>query len=149
MPRQNFVSRNFFVPATEKQAVETIKAIPHFVSYLEETGIAAIGRSFRFRSTFGGQEESLYVDVSLLRLDHEFTQVGLHASFLSGKVIGKNPFPEALLQNFEQALLASLKGDVSLFRPLAPEPSFSHRVLQYVAHPLSLLLVVLLRKKLS
>ena len=120
MARKNFISKEFFVNATEQQTHETLFDIPQFVENIKLVNKYTPAHTIKF--LYEGDESNLqyHVDVSLLPLDQQCTSVCLHITYTNGQVFTKDNNILRSLNNFESAIQYALKGSLSSYQP-APQ----------------------------
>ena len=101
MARKNFISKEFFVNATEQQTHETLFDIPRFISNIKLVNEHTPAHTVKFM--YAKDETSLpyHVDVSLLPLDQNCTSVCLHIAYVNGQVFTKDNNILLSLINFE------------------------------------------------
>jgi hypothetical protein len=149
MPRQNFLSRESFIDATEKQANDSLLSIPAFVPNIHLVSINKITGSNRFSYVQPEKQIEYFIDVSVLRLNEQFTRVSLHGTHVNGHSFNNDSDMAFALHDFEAAMQAALKGDVSLYVPCPPKPGNSKKFLQLASTFIASVGVFFLRKKLS
>lgn len=126
MPRQNFISKDFFVNATEEETRQSIKGLPGFVPNVKLVMENKVIPTVKFLYERPGEEKHHHVDVSVLPLTDMYTRVTLHVSYASGHAFNKDPYINNALQNFESAIHAALGGhadtyQVSMVKESAPK----------------------------
>src|SRR3954453_14158573 len=117
MPRQTFLSKESFVDASEKQTKETLLSIPAFVTNIKLIGENKMIESIKFSYELPVKKLQYYIDVSVLRLNDQYTRVSLHASHTNGQAFYSNSDLAIVLHDFESAIHAALKGDLSSYNP--------------------------------
>jgi hypothetical protein len=148
MPRQNFIAKDFFLPASEKEIKEALLGIPRFASHIRFVQENKLIDSMRFCSERPGRKMH-HVDVSLLPLDDQYTSVSLHASHSNGHTFYSDPELSAAIQDFEAAIHAALKGNASTYRPYEAKASAYKKAVQSAVLFVSSIGVLFLKKKLS
>ncbi len=113
MPRQNFLSAEFFVTASEEEAKKAVCSLPQNLPYIKLLKENTLAKSMRFLYEHQGKQEQTYVDVSILPLDNQYVCLSLHGSFTSGQAFHSDPAISNALCHFEQAVYAALKNDFS------------------------------------
>ncbi|MFL5809543.1 MAG: hypothetical protein ACJ749_08470 [Flavisolibacter sp.] len=149
MPRQNFLSRESFVDASEKQAKDSILSIPAFVSnihFVSENKMVGLTR-FTYEQSVKNVE--YIIDVSVLPLNDQYTRVSLHGTHVNGQSFQNDSDMLIALHDFEAAMQAALKGDISLYSPYQPKPGSSKKFLQFASAFVASVGVFFLKKKLS
>lgn len=149
MPRQNFLSRESFVEASEIQAKESVLSIPVFVSNIKLVGENENLQSFKFRYQLPQKNLEYHVDVSILPLNNQYTRISLHGEHSNGRSFDNDAEMSIALHDFEAAIGAALKGDVSSYKPYRPKQKKSNKFLQLTAAVIASAGVFVLRKKLS
>lgn len=129
MTRRNFISKEFFVNATEHQTHETLFDIPRFISNIKLVNKHTPAHTVKF--LYEREESNLqyYVDVSLLPLDQYCTSVCLHISYTNGQVFTKDSNIIHSLNNFESAIQSALKGSLANYQPV---PEKRPKITQFV-----------------
>ena len=149
MPRQNFLSREAFVEATEIQARESLLSIPVFVPNIKLIAENKKLQSFKFRYQLPQKNLEYHVDVTLLPLDTQFTRVSFHGEHSNGEAFDDDADMVHALHDFESAVGAALKGDVSNYQPYKPKEKKQRKFLQLTAAFAASAGIFILRKKLS
>lgn len=149
MPRQNFLSRESFVDATEMQAKDSLLSIPAFVSNIRLVSENKMVGSTRFSYSQPQKNMEYFIDVSVLPLDGQFTRVSLHGTHINGHSFQNDADMALALHDFEAAMQAALKGDASLYSPSQPKAGNSKKFLHIASALVTSIGVFFLRKKLS
>ena len=149
MPRQNFLSRESFVDATEKQAKDSLLSIPAFVPNIRFVSENKMVGSTRFSYEQPVKSTEYFIDVSVLPLNEQFTRVSLHGTHVNGHSFQNDTDMAIALHDFEAAMQAALKGDVSLYTPSEPKAGNSKKFLHIATAFVTSIGVFFLRKKLS
>jgi hypothetical protein len=137
MTRKNFISKEFFVNATEQQSHETLLDIPRFVGNIKLVNKHTPAHTIRF--LYKKEEAGLHyhVDVSLLPLDQRCTSVCLHIAYTNGHVFTKDSNIIHSLNDFESAIQAALRGSLASYQPLPQKQNkiaqFAHATMMVVA----------------
>lgn len=116
MSKQNFISKEFFVHASEKNTQQALQALPQLIQSLKPADKAATVFTTNFIYSREGCEDHC-VTVSLLPLDTFYTNVTLHVSYVSGNVFYKDNLITNSLTNLECALKAAIDGNEAQFKP--------------------------------
>ncbi len=109
MPRQSFLSTDFFVEGAELETKEAVLEIPLFAtifSFFDENKLLQYLR-FLYKDASGKEH---FIDVSFISLNDGHTRVTLHARYANGKSFYKDPYIENALANFERAANAAVMG---------------------------------------
>lgn len=149
MPRQNFLSREAFVQATEIQARESLLSIPVFVPNIKLIAENTKLQSFKFRYQLPQKNMEYHVDITLLPLDTQYTRISFHGEHSNGEAFDNDAEMTMALHDFESAIEAALKGDVSNYQPYKPKEKKSKKFLQFSAAFVATAGIFILRKKLS
>lgn len=137
MTRKNFISKEFFVNAPERQTHETLFDIPEFVGNIKLVNKHTPAHTVKF--LYEKEETNLqyHVDVSLLPLDQNCTSVCLHIAYTNGQVFTKDNNIIHSLNNFELAIQSALNGNLATYQPLAKKQSkvaqFAHATMMLAA----------------
>jgi len=129
MPRQTFITKDFFVDASEKIVKQTIFAMPSFFSaikFIEENSKLQYARFVYEKSD---SKSPAYIDVSLLPLNENQTKITLHGTYVNGAIFYKDEFMLNALKNFESAIYAGLDGNLSYFEPQTPGKTTKQKLL--------------------
>jgi hypothetical protein len=149
MPRQNFLSRESFVEATELQAKESLLSIPVFASNIKLMMENTLLQSFKFCYQLTQKNTEYHIDVTILPLDTQFTRISLHGTYSNGQAFDNDSDMAYALHDFESAVQAALTGDVSVYHPYKPKEKKSGKFLHVAAAVIASAGVFFLRKKLS
>jgi hypothetical protein len=132
MSRQTFVSNTFFVNASEETARLIILSLPNKtneISFVSENNKLNFTR-FNHQAQ---NQENYQVDVSLLPMNNEYTQVNIHVGFVDGHSFSNNNTIKQVLVQFEYSIQAALRGDAAFFQPPVLEERNSLSVLPFFA----------------
>lgn len=132
MPRQNFISKDFFVNATEEETRRSIKELPAFVPNVKMVRENKVIPSVKFLYERAAEERHHHVDVSVLPLTDMYTRVTLHVSYASGLAFNKDPYINNALQNFESAIQAALGGQADAYQASMVKESAPRRLGQFL-----------------
>jgi hypothetical protein len=149
MPRQNFLSRESFVDASETQTRDSLSSIPAFVSNIRFVSENKMVGSTRFSYEQPVKNTEYFIDVSVLPLNEQYTRVCLHGTHVNGHSFQNDSDMAIALHDFEAAMQAALKGDVSSYSPYEPKSGSSKKFLQFASAFIASVGVFFLRKKLS
>lgn len=137
MTRKNFISKEFFVNATQQQTHETLFDIPRFIGNIKLVNKHTPAHTIKFLYEQGEGKLQYHVDVSLLPLDQHCTSVCLHISYTNGQVFTKDSNIIHSLNNFESAIQSALKGCLASYQPLPQKQNkiaqFAHATMVTVA----------------
>ena len=143
MARQNFLSKEFFVAASEFRTKALLLNLPQSlegIKFLQESKITT-GITFLYEQP---NKEIQKIDISLLPLNDEYTHVTLHASYTDGHAFYRDTCMKDVLLLFEQAIQAIVEG-----RKFQQAPQKKKTLFQYLFAPFPTLAFLSLRKKLS
>lgn len=115
MPRQTFLARESFVDAGEQQTRESLRTIADHlpnVSFLAENRIVD---SMRFSYEKFDKKSDFFIDVTILPLNDQYTRVSMHASYSNGHAFYEGSDLAFALHDFESAIHAALKGELSQY----------------------------------
>ena len=149
MPRQNFFSKESFVAATEKQSRDSLLSIPAFVKNVRLISDNKMIESIKFSYEQPVKKTKYHINVSVLPLNDQFTRICLHGTYANGQAFNNNTEMAIVLHDFEMAMEAAIKGDVSLYEPQKPRENNSKKFFQFAASFIALVGIFFLRKKLS
>ena len=149
MPRQNFISKEFFVNASESEIKQTVLTIPQFVGNIRFLCENTIGAAVKFIYETPGHNLHNYVYVTLLPLNDQQTRVSIHVTYTNGQVFGKDSFISNALTNFESAIYAGLEGNLNHYCLGAPRLKPYQKLVQNLQVVLASVNVLLLWKKFS
>ncbi len=149
MPRHNYLSRDSFVDATERQAKETILSIPAFAPNIRLLEDNKRMESFKFCYELPVKKLQYHISVTVLPLNEKYTRISLHATYANGQAFHTNSDVSIVLHDFESAVNAALAGDTSIYKPYQPKETSSKKIIHTVVAFVSSIGVFLLKKKLS
>lgn len=121
MPKQNFLSTDFFVAASEASAKEAALSLPGRHGHITLLREHNLTHSLRYLFEHNHKPLQNYVDLSILPLDNLYVRISLHASYTDGKSFHSDFDIAASLQAFEEALQGALHGTVPNVR-VTPSP---------------------------
>src|SRR5437764_1476781 len=131
MPRQNYLSRESFVDATEKQAKDSLLSIPAFASNIKLVAENKLTDSIRFTYDQAFKKLQYNVNVSVLPLNEKYTRISLHATYANGQAFQSDSDINIALHDFESAIEAALKGDISTYKPYQPKETAAKKVVHF------------------
>jgi hypothetical protein len=117
MPRQTFLSKEFFINSSEKHAKLSLLSLPQLVGDIKFVSENRLTKSLRFLFQNITEKKNYQVDVSLLPLDDNYTQVNLHVSYTNEQAFVHDNSIRYALINFQDAIYAALKGDINYYKP--------------------------------
>lgn len=113
MPKQSFLSTDFFITASEEEATKALYLIPLHLPHITLLKENLLLHSMRFLYEHPDKAVQNYVDVSILPLDDQCVRFSLHGSYTNGKRIHSEPDISNALYHFEQSVYAAFKNDFS------------------------------------
>ncbi|ANE52718.1 hypothetical protein [Flavisolibacter tropicus] len=113
MPRQNFLSKDFFVEVEETEARRCLLTLPQCSPHIQFIQENAVNKAICFLYQPSDSKKHFQVSISLLPLDNTYTQVALHLSYTNGQAISTDAGAKTVLLLFEQAIHAALRGDIN------------------------------------
>jgi hypothetical protein len=149
MSRQNFLCRESFIDATEKQAKDTVLSIPAFAPNIRLIAENKMIESIRFSYDLPVKNQKFHIDVSIQPLNEQYTRISLHGRHTNGQSFSNKTDMAIALHDFESAVQAALKGDVSSYKPYEPKVTHSKKFMQYTTALVASVGVFFLKKKLS
>jgi hypothetical protein len=149
MPRQNFLSRESFVDASEKQAKDSLLSIPAFAPNIKLVAENKMIETIRFSYELPVKHTIYFIDVTVMPLNEQYIRISLHGRHANGQAFHNDSDMAIALHDFESAIQAALKEDVSLYKPYEPKVSNSKKLIQFSATIAASVGVFFLRKKLS
>ncbi len=149
MPRQNFLSKETFVDASEKQTRDSLLAVPSFVPNITLMAENKMIESFRFSYHQPVKETIYHIDVSIQTLNEKYTRISMHGTYANGQAFHTDSDMALALHDFESAIIAALKGDTSFYRPFEPKVKNTKKFLQLTLAFVTSIGVFFLKKKLS
>ncbi len=136
MPRQNFISKDFFTFCTEEDTKRALLSLPQFISLISFGGENKLLQSWRFNYEHP-RSTTLYIDVALIPLNDGHVRITLHGTYANGHSFYKDDFLANALLNFEQALQAAIAGTSKNFVPIEPRVGSSKKALHLVMNTLA------------
>ncbi|HVG13746.1 MAG TPA: hypothetical protein VM935_02260 [Chitinophagaceae bacterium] len=120
MPRQTYLSKDFFVNASEFETKELILALPEGIDHIKFISEDDIRHTLNFiyKGHLQSDDKDNCVSVSLLPLSINQTMISLQASHANGSAFHKDVIVTNALNNFEKAIVASANGKLTEFMPL-------------------------------
>jgi hypothetical protein len=149
MPRQNFLSRETFVAATEKQTRERLLTVTDVLLNIQFIGENKVNASLRFIYKQPDKNKEYQIDVSVLPLDDQYTRLCLHAGYANGQTFYSDTDMAVALHDLEAAIQAAVKGELHQYIPYTPKPALTKKVFRKVSMIHSFPAIFYLRKKLS
>ena len=115
MPKQTFITKDFFVPSSEKVIRQKLFALPDYIPHIKFLKENSIVQSIRFVYLHPDLEKEKVIDVSIHSLNDGQSKITLHCSYADGSVFQKNPFIKNAIDNFESAIKASINNTLDNF----------------------------------
>jgi hypothetical protein len=119
MPRQTYLSKNFFLNASERETRQLILALPegiHNIKFVSQDDVRHT-LNFMYKELVDPDAKDNCISVSLLPLNVDHTMVSLQGSHINGSAFHKDQIVTNALHNFEQAIVASANGTLTDFIP--------------------------------
>lgn len=146
MPRQTFITKEFFVNASEIDARQNIMTLPTAIS-----NIKLVAENQKLHSVTFAYERANdvlhHIAISLLPLNDSHTQIIMHASNANGSYFYNDPYVTNAVVNFEQAICAAVKGNLSAFEPVVPKKNMSQKLFHLMALAVTFVGLLYLWKK--
>lgn len=117
MPRQTFLARESFVDAAEALTRTTLFTIPAYINYIRLVAENKKIDSVRFSYEKADKNKVYFIDVTVLPLNDQYTRVSLHATHTTGSAFYEDADMAYALHDFESAIHAAVKGDLSHYHP--------------------------------
>lgn len=135
MPQQTFLSKDFFVNASEAEAKQRILELPNCINTIKFVAEDKVRHSLKFvyERPADLPENYNYIIVSLLPLGIEQTRISLHGSYPNGIRFRNDLLVANALSNFESAVHAAVKGSINEFEPEQVQENSTHKHLSTVA----------------
>ena len=149
MPRQNFLSRESFVAASEKQAKDSLLSVPAFAANIRLLAENKMIEAYKFSYELPQRNLEFYVSVTVQPLNDQYTRICLHASYPSGQAFHSDADMAIALHDFESAIQAALSGNVSQYKPYEPKAKSNRNFVHSAAAVLASAGFLFLKKKLS
>lgn len=132
MPRQTFISKEFFVPASEIDIRHILLALPRYTEDVKFVNQHSVTATITFLYQRAEDKKVFRVLVSLLPLHQDCTQINLHIAHTNEQAFYYDKSIEEGLNNFESVILAALQGDMSLYRPRKQEEKSTKKLIRIV-----------------
>jgi hypothetical protein len=113
MPRQNFISKDFFANISEQDARLSLLQLTQYSPALKFIKENTLTQSFRFLYQPTESKKHYQLDISLLPLDSTYTQVCLHLAYTNGQALTTDAGAKTILMVFEQAIQALMRGETA------------------------------------
>lgn len=149
MPRQNFLSRESFLDTNETQARNSLLSVPAFATNITLVAENKMIDSYKFDYYQPIKDIHYKIDVSVLRLNEKYVRISLHGTHTNGQAFNYDSDMMMALIDFESAIVAALKGDTSLYKPVEPKVKSTRKFLQFAMAFVASIGVFFLKKKLS
>jgi hypothetical protein len=150
--RHNYLTRESFVPVSEEQARNSLRAIPAFASHIEFLSENRFTESLRFRYAPVNSELNILVDVTVLPLNESYTRISLHGTYETGQAL-RDPKEENKLgfslHDFEKAAEAAIRGEATSYEAPRPRKSTMRQGVIGFGSLLAFLGFIFLGKRLS
>ena len=131
MSRQTFITNSFFANASEESVRFVVLSLPQKTAEIKLVSENRKLNSIRLQCLHA-EQEAYQVDISLLFLSNEYTQVNLHVAYIDGHTFNHdNKIKQAML-NFESFLQAAVNGEHTFYRQIAKEQKASANFLHAI-----------------
>jgi hypothetical protein len=147
MPRKTFTTKQFFVNASHRQALQAVATLPQILGRLKLISENPNLNSFLFFYEQVGVPLHSHVSVSLLPLDDEQTQVTVHGSYANGQAFYDDPYIANALANVEAALQSTINGGTASFELVEAKQNLSYKWLRLVGTAAAFLSAVFIWRK--
>lgn len=149
MPRQTFLSKDFFVNASEAEAKQHILELPNCVCNIKFVAEDSMRHTLKFLYERPTEDPENYncIDVCLLPLSVNQTKITLHGSYVHGNVFYNKAQVTNALMNFESAVESLIKGSIKEFELEHLKESKTFKHIGIIAALMALAGVVYLLKK--
>lgn len=119
MPRQTYLSKNFFLKASEHETRQFILALPQRIDNITFVSEDYVRHSlnFMYKQLINTVSRDNCISVSVLPLNADHTMVSLQGSHINGSAFRKDLIVKNAMHNFEQAIVASANGTLTDFIP--------------------------------
>src|SRR5437868_13582746 len=104
MPRQNFLSKDFFIEVCESEAHRCLLNLSQCSPHIKFVKENALTKAIRFLYQPLDSKKHFQLDISLLPLDNTYTQVVLHLSYTNGQALSTDAGAKTVLLLFEHAV---------------------------------------------
>lgn len=111
MSRKSFVSSDFFVNTSEKDAKKALLALPDHLQHISLLKEDSVVQTTRFLFDNTEKSTQYYVDVSMMSLNDQYTRFNLHVSYTNGHSFNSDTEINLILYQFEQSVHASIKNN--------------------------------------
>ncbi len=132
MPKQTFISKDFFVDASEAEAKQKIRNIPKFVNNIKFVTENKVIQSMKFLYERTSGKRNNYVDVSVLPLNDRHTKITLHCSYTNGSKFRRDNYVRNAVYNFESAVKAVVNDSIDTYSLQEPEPKAAFKLFGFL-----------------
>ena len=139
MSRKTFVSSDFFVTTTEKEARRALFSLPENLPHISLLKEDTIIHSTRFLFEEKEKATQYYVDVSMMSLNDQYVRFNLHVSYTSGHSFSADTEINQVLYQFEQSIHASVKNNFDCLHMVERRKPSAKKGFSVVNYLLSLL----------
>jgi hypothetical protein len=119
MPRQTYISKEFFVNASEKETKQHVLDLPNSISNIKFVAEDDIRHNLKFvyQGINNSENSNNCISVSLLPLSTNQTMISLQGSTSNGSAFHRDHHISNALTNFELAVNAAIVGALPQFQP--------------------------------
>lgn len=130
MPRQTYLSKEFFVNASETDVKQHILTLPDCIATIKFVAEDSVRQTMKFLFERPTESPENYncINVSLLPLNVNQTKITLHGSYVHGSVFQDEAEVQNALLNFESAIEAAIQGSMNDFKlqPVKSQSTYKH-----------------------
>ena len=139
MSRKSFVSSDFFVTTSEKEARKALLALPEHLPHISLLKDDTVVQSTRFLFEDLDKSAQYYVDVSMMSLNDQYMRFNRHVTYSSGHVFNSETEINMILYQFEQSVHASIKNNFDCLHLIDRKKPVVKRGFSFVNSLMSLL----------
>ena len=139
MSRKTFVTSDFFVTTTEREARKALFSLPHNLPHISLLKEDTIIHSTRFLFDDKEKATQYHVDVSMMSLNDQYVRFNLHVSYVNGHSFSFDSEINHVLYQFEQSVHASVKNNFDCLHMVERRKPAAKKGFSFVNYLLSLL----------
>ena len=133
MPKQTFITRDFFVNASIDLVKKKVLELPLHIVYIKFVKENNLTLSIQFLYQYPDSEKDKLIDVSILELNEAQSLITLHGSFADGSVFNKDPYVASAVENFERAINACINNTITGFEVRTVKRKPLSRIFNYLS----------------
>ncbi len=120
MPRQTYLSKEFFVNASEQETRQHVLNLPNSINNIKFVAEDNVRHNLKFvyEAISDSADSNNCISVSLLPLSTNQTMISLQGSHSNGSAFHRDIQVTNALSNFELAVDAAIKGVLTEFQPV-------------------------------